>query len=100
VATCAAVAVNCAVPCPAVTTTLAGTVKLALLLLSGTVNPPVEAFAVKVTEQVDVPEANVVGVQLKLESETLGVTGIEVVPEIPEPGIELPFGSETTTFVI
>jgi hypothetical protein len=43
--------------CPAVTTTLPGTVKLALLLLSGTLSPPVGAFAVSVTEQADVPEA-------------------------------------------
>jgi hypothetical protein len=40
-----------------VTITLLGTVKAASLLLSGTLSPPLVAFAVKVTVQVDVPEA-------------------------------------------
>jgi hypothetical protein len=60
-------AVNDALLCPAPTATLAGTVMLALLLVSVTVAPDGTA-AVSVTVQVDVPGAGTVpGEQLKLE---------------------------------
>ena len=45
---------NCAVFCPEETMTLPGTVRLALLLANGTLNPPDVALVVRMTVQVDV----------------------------------------------
>ena len=68
----ATVAVNPALVWPALTPTLAGTVMLALLLLSATV-APLGGAAVKVTVQFEVPGAfTVEGEQLRLEG--CGVT--------------------------
>jgi hypothetical protein len=49
------VAVNWAALCPEVTTTLAGTVRIELLVPSGTLNPLVPALVFKDTVQVEVP---------------------------------------------
>jgi hypothetical protein len=63
----ATVAVNVALVNPAPTLTLAGTVILALLLDSVTVDPPAGATPVNVTVQLEVPGAfTVAGEQLKL----------------------------------
>jgi hypothetical protein len=59
--------VNPAVATPAGTVMLAGTVALALLLLSATDTPPVGATALSVTVQAEDPDAfTVLGEQLKL----------------------------------
>jgi len=63
----ATVAVKPALVWPAVTATLPGTVILALLLDSVTMEPPEGATAVSVTVQLEVPGAfTVAGEQLKL----------------------------------
>jgi hypothetical protein len=63
----ATLAVNEALVIPAPTPTLPGTVMLALLLDSVTVEPPAGAAEVKVTVQVEAPGAlTVAGEQLKL----------------------------------
>jgi hypothetical protein len=62
----AAVAVNVAFACPAVTATLPGSVILALLLERVTMDPPAGATLVSVTVQAAVPEAiTVAGAQAK-----------------------------------
>jgi hypothetical protein len=61
-----AVAVKEAVVAAAATVTLAGTIKLALLLVRATAEPPVGAGALKVTVQALVPgPVNDVGLQLR-----------------------------------
>lgn len=82
--------------CPEATVTLEGTVRLALLLESDTVNPLPEAAPVNVTEQEVLPGVLMVElVQLRLLKAT--VTGREIVPEPPLEGIEAPPAVVATT---
>jgi hypothetical protein len=78
-----AVAVNVAELAPAGTSTDEGTVRLALLLLSATVAPPVPTAALNDTEQLDVPGA-VIAVGLHVRERKDGGTRLmEVVAEPP-----------------
>jgi hypothetical protein len=75
-----AVAVKVAVVAEAATVTLAGTVRLALLLVKVTLDPPAGAAPLKVTVQVLVPApVNDVGLQVRL----LGVTAGTVTSTTP-----------------
>lgn len=81
---------------PTPTTTLAGTVRLALLLDRGTVNPPVGAAAVKETvHEVVVGVVRVVLVQL-IPLNATGV-GMVIVPLPPVAGIVVPATLDATT---
>jgi hypothetical protein len=94
--TCAAVAVKLALVSPTPTTTLAGTVTLALLLERGTVNPPLGAAAVNETVQgVLVGVVRVVLVQLSALNAT--ETGTVTVPEPPVAGMGVPAKLDATT---
>ena len=96
--TCAAVAVKVLLVCPEATVTLAGAVRLALLLESDTANPLPEAAPVKVTEQEVLPGVLMVElVQLRLLKAT--AAGREMVPEPPLDGIEVPPAVVATTLV-
>jgi hypothetical protein len=85
----AAVAVKVALADPAVTTTFAGTVTIALLLERAVEKPPAGAFPVRETVHVDVPGAfTVEGEHVRPERAT-GST-IETVPPVAVVGIALP----------
>ena len=85
--------------CPAATVTFEGTVRLALLLESDTVNPLPEAAPVNPTEQEVLPGVLMVElVQLRLLKVTV-VTGREIDPELPLEGIEVPTAVVATTLV-
>ena len=96
VLTCAAFAVNPTLVDPALTVTLAGTVRLALLLERGTANPlPVATPVSETVHPVEAGVAKVVVVQLNVLSAT-GV-GSVMVPEPPPAGIGVPDAVEATT---
>ena len=90
-----AVAVKLAEVCPDATTTLAGTLRLALLLERPTVNPDVGA-TLSDTEQLVEPGV-LIEELVQLTALTLGVTGSVTVPEPPVAGMELPPAVEATT---
>lgn len=97
--TCAPIAVKLFEVCPAATITLAGTVRLALLLESATANPPPGAAPLNVTEQEVLPGILIVElVQLRLLKPI--ATGREIVPEPPLEGMEVPTAVVATTLVI
>ena len=101
VVTAATVAVNVPLVCVAAILMLAGTVMLPLLLDSTTVAPPEGAGAESVTVQLEVPGAlTVPGEQLRLPGTTGAVTGSEIEPPLPDPGIEAPAAVEATTPLI
>ena len=84
--------------CPAPTVTLAGTVRLALLLESDTANPPPGAAPVNETEQGVLPGVLMLElVQFRLLRET-GM-GREITPDPPLAGMEDPPAVEATTLV-
>ena len=84
--------------CPAATVTLEGTVRLALLLESATVNPPTGAAPVKPTEQEVLPGVLMLAlVQLRLLKAS--VTGREIAPEPPLEEIDVPAAVVATTLV-
>jgi hypothetical protein len=96
VLTSAALAVKLALVCPAPTVTLAGTVRLALLLERGTANPLPPAAAVSVTvHPVEAGVVRVVVVQLRL----LRATGVGrvMIPAPPPAGIGVPATVEAAT---
>jgi hypothetical protein len=96
--TCAPVAVKLLEVCPEATVTLEGTVRLALLLESDTVNPLPDAVPVSATEHVVVPGVLMVElVQLRVLK--LSVTGREIAPEPPLAGMEDPVALVATTLV-
>jgi len=97
VPTWAAVAVKLAVVWPEEIVTLAGTLKLALLLPNETTNPA--AGAPKVIEAVHEVLPGVLIVALvHARPLSAGVGGGSVIdPEVPVAGMEVPFGSEATT---
>jgi hypothetical protein len=80
-----ALAVNVAELAPAGTSTDEGTVRLALLLLSTTVAPPVPTAALNDTEQLDVPGALIaVGLHARERKDTGGGARLmEAVAESP-----------------
>jgi len=89
--------VNPAVVWPEPTVTLAGTVRLALLLPNETTNPAPGAACVRLTVQEVLPGVLiVVAVQLNPLNAGEG-EGSVIEPEFPVAGMELPFGSEATT---
>ena len=82
---------------PEPTVTLAGTIRLALLLPKETMNPAPGAACVRLTVQEVLPGVLiVVAVQLNPLNAGEG-EGSVIEPEFPVAGIELPFGSEATT---
>ena len=84
--------------CPEATVTLEGTVRLALLLESDTVNPLPEAAPVNATEHDVLPGVLIVElVQLRLLKAI--VTGREIAPEPPLEVMELPPAVVATTLV-
>ena len=87
-------AVKPAVVCPEATVTLDGTVRLPLLLESGTTNPPDGAAKFRVTVQGVLP--GVVIVRL-VQFTPLIVGGTEIAPATPLAGIEEPPAVEATT---
>jgi hypothetical protein len=88
--------VKLAVVCPEVTVTLEGTVRLALLLESGTANPPDWAAEFRVTVHGVLPGVLMVRfVQLT----ELRTGGSVIVPETPLEGIDVPPAVEATTAV-
>jgi hypothetical protein len=96
--TSAPVAVKVADICPAATVTLLGTVNLALLLESPTVNPPAGAVPFKETVQELVPGVLTVnGVQFKVLRAM--ETGKVMLPEPPLDVMELPRALVATTLV-
>lgn len=96
--TCAPVAVKLAEVCPAVTVTLEGTVRLALLLESETGNPPAGAAAFKETVQELVPGVLIVkGLQFRVLRKT--DTGRVMLPGLPLAGIAVPPAVDATTLV-
>jgi hypothetical protein len=96
--TCAPVAVKLAEVCPAVTVTLEGTVRFALLLESETGNPPAGAVPFKETVQELVPGVLIVNEpQFKVLRET--DTGRVMLPGLPLDGMEVPPAVEATTLV-
>jgi hypothetical protein len=83
-----AVAVKEAVVAAAATVTLAGTVKLTLLLVKATVEPPVGAGALKVTLQALVPgPVNEAGLQVRPVTVTGG--GTFTTPPVAEVAIDI-----------
>ena len=87
--------------CPAATVTLEGTVRFALLLESGTANPPDDAAEFRVTVQGVLPGVLIV----RLEQFTAlivggGAWGTVIVPATPLDGIEEPPAVEATIPVI
>ena len=94
--TCAPVAVKVLEVCPAATVTLAGTVRLALLLASEIANPPEGAVPFNATVQELVPGVLIVkGLQFKVLKET--DTGRVMLPEPPLEGMEVPPAVDATT---
>ncbi len=94
--TCAAVAVKLFEVCPAATVTLAGTVRLVLLLESETGNPPAGAVPFSETVQGVLPGVLIVReVQVRVLRET--DTGRVIVPEPPLDGMEVPAAVDATT---
>jgi hypothetical protein len=88
-----AVAVKDAVVAAAAAVTLAGTVKLALLLVKATAEPPVGAGPLKVTVQALVPgPVSEAGLQVRPLTVTGGARLMEAV-------FELPFKAAVTTAV-
>lgn len=82
--------------CPALTVTLAGTVRLGLLLERATENPPVGAAKFSETVHGVLP-----GVLIVLDVHATETTwGSEMVPELPAAGMLLPVAVEATTPVI
>jgi hypothetical protein len=82
--------------CPEETVTVEGTVRFELLLESDTANPLPEAFPLNTTAQDVLPgELMVELVQLMLPNPT--DAGIEIVPEPPLEGIDVPPAVEATT---
>ena len=78
-----AVAVKDAVVAAAATVTLAGTVKLALLLVKATAEPPVGAGPLKVTVQALVPgPVSDAGLQVRLLTVTAGTVTTPPVAEV------------------
>jgi len=98
-ATVPAVAVKAPVVAPAATVTLAGTVRLALLLLSVTTEPPVGAAPLSVTVQALVPgPVKAAG----LHESALAVTGGRTAttsPPVAEEAIDMAVGVAADTFV-
>jgi hypothetical protein len=93
------VAVKVLLVCPEATVTLAGTVRLALLLESDTVNPPPEAAPVNPTVQEVLPGVLMVElVQLRLLKESVPA-GSEIVPDAALEGIDVPPAVVATTLV-
>ena len=99
----ATVAVKVPLVRPRAIVTPLGTVMLALLLDSATVNAFEGATADSVTVQVEVPGAVMVpGEQFRLAGTTAGgdPPPSEIDPVLPESGIEAPLAVEVTTLVI
>jgi len=82
--------------CPEATVTLAGTVRLALLLESATANPLPEAAPFKVTEQ-EVPPGVLMVELVQLRPLKTTATGREIVPELPLEGMVVPAAVVATT---
>ncbi len=81
---CPTLAAKAAVVCPAATVIEAGTVTLALPLVSATVRPPLGAASVKTTEQEEVPGAfTEVGVQFRALNCGTGLTVMVEVLLVP-----------------
>jgi hypothetical protein len=98
VLTSAPVAVKVLLVCPEATVTLEGTVRLALLLESDTVNPPLVAAALNPTVQEVLPGVLMVElVQLRLLRAV--VTGREIDPDPPLEDMEVPPAVVATTLV-
>ena len=96
--TCAPVAVKVLLLCPEATVTLAGTVRLALLLESDTANPLPVAVPLRATVQVVLPGVLMVElVQVRLLNAV--VTGREIDPEPPLDGMEVAPAVVATTLV-
>ena len=88
-----------ALVCPEATLMVAGTVRLALLLESATVNPPLGAAPVNPTEQDVLPGVFMVAlVQLRLLKES-ALPGRETAPDAPLEVIEVPLAVVATTLV-
>jgi hypothetical protein len=99
VLTSAPVTVKVLLVCPEATVTLEGTVRLALLLESDTMNPPKGAVPLSETAHELVPGVLMVKLtQFKLLKDT--DTGRETAPEAPLEGMESPSAVVATTFVI
>jgi len=98
VLTSAPVAVKVLLVCPEATVRLEGTVRLALLLESATVNPPLVAAALNPTVQEVLPGVLMVEVvQLRLLRAV--VTGREIDPDPPLEDMEVPPAVVATTLV-
>jgi len=98
VLTSAPVAVKVLLVCPEATVRLEGTVRLALLLESDTVNPPLVAAALNPTVQEVLPGVLMVEVvQLRLLRAV--VTGREIDPDPPLEDMEVPPAVVATTLV-
>jgi hypothetical protein len=82
--------------CPEATVTLAGTVRLALLLESDTTNPFTGAAPVKATEQAVLPGVLMVEL-VQLRPLKVTATGKAMAPEAPLEGIEVPPAVVATT---
>ena len=86
--------------CPAATVRLAGTVRLALLLASGTVNPPDGAADVKVTVQGVLPGVAIVRFVQFTALTPDATVGTEIEPDPPLAAIDEPPSLAPTTPVI
>ena len=94
----AAVAVKPADICPEVTVTFDGTVRLALLLESGTAIPPDGAAALSVTVHGVLPGVLIVRLEQFTALTAGGVTsGTEIEPDTPLAGMEVPDPVEAIT---
>ena len=87
------------VVCPEATVTLAGTVRLALLLERDTANPPADAAEVKVTEQGVLPGVLIVELVQLTVLRAAAARGREIAPEPPVAAMEVPPAVEATTLV-
>ena len=93
----AAVAEKLADVCPEAMVTLAGTLRLPLLLLRETANPAAGAPEVRETEQDVLPGVLIEAVEQLNALRAATGEGSVIEPEVPVAGIEVPFGSEATT---
>jgi hypothetical protein len=86
---------------PALTTMLAGTVMLPLLLESPTLDPPLNAGPLKLTVHTAGPGALTLDGAHEIVL-NVGDTGCTIVidPDVPDEGIAIPFASAATTPVI